>query len=147
MNHANEIATPEARITRGVMIWLNSFPELPEAVDAIRYERLWDDSECMAVSAVQGERITHRYIGGGYEAEYSFKLIYRLKPGAGSGARLDADELLERLGSWAGKNRPELGTGIRVRRVEPITRAAVTAAYDNGDEDHQITIKIMYEAV
>ena len=129
------------------MIWLNSFPELPEAVDAIRYERLWDDSECMAVSTVQGERITHRYIGGGYEAEYSFKLIYRLKPGAGSGARLDADELLERLGSWAGENRPELGAGIRVRRVEPVTRAAVAAAYDNGDEDHQITIKIIYEAV
>lgn len=47
-----------------------------------------------ALSTIQGTYITRRYILGGYQAEYQFKLIYRIKPGDSIDKRLEADELL-----------------------------------------------------
>lgn len=137
----------EEKISRNVLIWLNTFPDIPEAVDTIRYETLNADVTNMAMSTTQGSVITERYILGGHKAEYPFKIIYRVKPGRSMDARLKADELLDRLGVWASRNKPNLGDDIRVIRVEPTTQSSLFAIYENGDEDHQILMKLTYEVI
>lgn len=144
----------EGRISRSVLTWLNTFPDIPEDVregnpaGPIHYEFLTDNAPCMALSAIQAPSITRRYILGGYEAEYQFKVIYRVIPGgAGADQRLGADELLERLGDWARREKPDLGSAIRVLRVETAARACKSAGNENGGEDHQILMKITYEVI
>jgi len=126
-----------------VLIWVNTFSENP--VDIIRYEALTADTEAMALSNIQGTYITQRYILGGHRAEYQFKVIYRIKPGSSNDKRLKADELLNRLGDWACESAPDLGDGIRVVKVEVTAQASLFAMYENGDEDHQILMKLTYE--
>lgn len=137
----------EDKLSRKVMVWVNKFPGIPPEVDTIRYETLKDDVTSMALSTIQGAYITRRYILGGHEAEYQFKVIYRIKPGNSMDARLKADELLDKLGVWASRNKPDLGEGIRALRVTPTTQSSLYAIYENGDEDHQILMKMTYEVI
>lgn len=128
------------------MVWVNKFPGIPTNIanGIIEYESLKADAVCMALSTIQGTYITRRYITGGHQAEYQFKLIYRVKPKS-SAQKLDADEVLDTFGDWAMTQKPDLGDGINVLHIEPTTRSALFAAYDNGDEDHQILMKLTYE--
>lgn len=155
----------EDSISRKVMAWINTYPDLPLSIDIVQYEQLMDDAPGMAVSSIQGTYITKRYITGGHQAEYQFKIIYRIKPGTSNDKRLAADELLDRIGSWAyasthnvggwsyndfkiKKVTPvDLGENINVISIEPTTRSGVFAAYENGDEDHQILMKLTYEVI
>jgi len=115
----------------------------------INFEFLTDNMPCMALSTIQTPYITKRYIYGGYQAEYQFKVIYRIIPGstASPDKRLKADELLDRLGDWVQRGAPDLGNGIRAMGVEPTTPASKFAEYENGDEDHQILCKMTYEVI
>lgn len=134
------------KISRSMLEWVNTFPDKP--VTIIHYEFLNADSgeeTGMALSTIQGTYITRKYILGGYEAEYQFKLIYRIKPGNSNDKRLRADELLNRFGDWARTQRPELGDRIRALRVEPTTQSSKFAAYEDGYEDYQILMKLIYE--
>lgn len=148
-------AEEEDKISRNVLIWLNTFPDIPDAVLAgnpmtpINFEFLTDNRPCMALSTIQAPYITKRYILGGYEAEYQFKVIYRIIPGAtySPDKRLKADELLDRLGDWASRGKPDLGPGINALKVESTTRSSLFAMYENGDEDHQILMKLTYEVI
>lgn len=135
----------EDSISRKMVVWANTFPDVP--VDLINYEQLAADVSGMALSTIQGAYITKRYICGGYMAEYQFKVIYRIKPGTSNDKRLMADELLDRFGDWAQNNPPGLGDGVVVRKIEPTTRSAVFGSYENGDEDHQILMKLTYEVI
>lgn len=161
MNLTNEKPSPlvaaeeEDKISRNVLIWLNTFPDIPDAVLAgnpmtpINFEFLTDNRPCMALSTIQAPYILERYIVGGYKAEYQFKVIYRIIPGATSSPdkRLKADELLDRLGDWVSRGKPDLGPGIRALKVEATTRSSLFAMYENGDEDHQILMKMQYEVI
>lgn len=148
-------AEEEDKISRNVLIWLNTFPDIPDAVLAgnpmtpVNFEFLTDNKPCMALSTIQAPYIVERYIVGGYKAEYQFKVIYRIIPGATTSPdkRLRADEQLDRLGDWAGRSKPDLGPGIRALRVETTARASKFAEYENGDEDHQILMKMTYEVI
>lgn len=148
-------AEEEDKISRNVLIWLNAFPDIPDAVLAgnpltpINFEFLADNKPCMALSTIQAPYIVERYIIGGYKAEYQFKVIYRIIPGntTGPDKRLKADELLDRFGDWAARSKPDLGKGIRALRVEATTRSSLFAMYENGDEDHQILMKMTYEVI
>lgn len=148
-------AEEEDKISRNVLIWLNKFTEIPDAVLAgnpltpINFEFLTDNKPCMALSTIQAPYIVERYIIGGYKAEYQFKVIYRIIPGVTTGPdkRLKADELLDRLGDWASRSKPNLGAGIRALKVEATTRSSLFAMYENGDEDHQILMKMTYEVI
>ena len=84
-------ATEEVdKISRSMLVWANTFPEKP--VDIIKYEFLsadQGDETGMALSTIQGTYITKRFILGGYQAEYQFKLIYRIKPGRSNDKRLE----------------------------------------------------------
>lgn len=138
-------AAEEDQISRKMLVWLNTFPQKP--VDLIRFEFPPADSAAMAMSTIQAAYIVKKYILGGYQAEYQFKVIYRIKPGNSDDKRLKADEMLNALGDWALTQTPDIGTGRRVIRVEPTTRSSLFAMYDNGDEDHQILMKMNYEVI
>lgn len=138
-------AEEESRITRNLLIWLNAFPEKP--VGIINYEFLAADESNMALSLIQGTYITQRYILGGHKAEYQFKIIYRIKPGNSMDKRLKADELLNELGDWASAQTPDIGEGIRTIKIETTARSSLFAIYENGDEDHQILMKLTYEVI
>jgi hypothetical protein len=136
-------AAEEDQVSRKLLVWLNTYAELP--VDIIRFEFLSADTSAMAMSTIQAAYIVRRYITGGYVAEYQFKIIYRVKPGNSNDKRLKADELLNAIGDWATGKRPDIGTGKRVVSLEPTTRSSLFAVYENGDEDHQILMKMNYE--
>ena len=136
-------AAEEYQVSRKLLVWLNTYPEKP--VDLIRFEFLPADTTAMAMSTIQAAYILKKYILGGYKAEYQFKLIYRIKPGNSNDKRLKSDELLDALGDWTIGQRPDIGEGKTVVSVEPTTRSSLFAVYENGDEDHQIIMKLTYE--
>lgn len=140
-------AEEEQDISRKMIIWANSFSddEMPAAM--INYEFLAADSASAALSVVQGAYITRKYILGGHEAEYQFKIVLRIIPGTSNDKRLKADAVLNRFGDWAMQNPPALGGGMRVRRMEVSSRAAMFARYEDGTEDHQILMKLTYEVI
>ena len=136
------------KISRSLSVWANTFPGKPVAV--IRYEFLdidekTGDETAMALSTIQGTYITRRYILGGYQAEYQFKIIYRIKPGNSNDKRLQADEMLNRFGDWAMTQKPDLGEGINALKVEPTTQSSKFAEYEDGYEDYQILMRLTYE--
>lgn len=129
---------------------MNDFPGLPDNLSqnmVVSESHLAPDVPGMAVSAVTTAYINKSYIMGGYEADYQFVLIYRIKPGKSVNRSLEANELLNQFGDWARQNKPDLGEGIRVTRVIPTSQAELYAPYENGDEDHHIPIKITYEVI
>lgn len=136
-------AAEEDKVSRKLLVWLNTYPDLP--VDLIRFEFLPADTSAMAISTIQAAYIVKRYVLGGYQAEYQFKIIYRVNPGNSMDKRLKADELLNAIGDWATGKRPDIGAGKRVVSLEPTTRSSLFAVYENGDEDHQILMKMNYE--
>lgn len=138
-------ATEEDQVSRKLLAWLNTFQNKP--VDLIRFEALPTDTAAMALSTIQAAYIVKKYILGGYQAEYQFKIIYRISPGNSNDLRLQADELLNALGDWATGKHPDIGDGKRVITLEPTTRSSLFAMYDNGDEDHQILMKLTYEVI
>lgn len=140
-------AEEETDISRKMMVWANSFEDEDAPAATINYEFLAADSAGMALSTIQGTYITRRYILGGHEAEYQFKIIARVIPGKSNDKRLTADALLNRFGDWAYKNWPELGEGLRVRSMTVASRAALFAQYQDGTEDHQILLKMLYEVI
>ena len=143
------VAAEEAdKISRSMLVWANTFPDKP--VTIVKYEFLdideaSGDDTAMALSTIQGTYITRQYIIGGYQAEYQFKIIYRIKPGTSNDKRLQADEMLNRFGDWARTQRPDLGGGINALRVEPTTQSSKFAAYEDGYEDYQILMRLTYE--
>lgn len=138
-----------AKIDRNVLIWLSSWPDLPADISkgvVVPESNLAADVPGMALSRITTAFINKFYILGGYQAEYQFSVIYRFKP-VSMDSVLSADELLNNLGDWAAQNKPNLGDGIRVTEVTPTSQAELYSPYENGDEDHQIPIKIIYEVI
>lgn len=140
-------AEEEQTISRAMMAWVNGWSGLPDTIIRVDFEQLAADKPSMALSTVQGAYITRRYITGGHQGEYQFQLIYRIKPGNSNDKRLKADELLNAFEDWAVANLPDLGNNVRVIRLEPNTRSSMLAVYENGDEDHQILMKLVYEVL
>ena len=150
MNSNNQPRTPvpsqeRTRVDRSVLTWLNTYPFIPETVSVIKTEpQLPVDGEGMAMSAITNAYINKKYILGGYQAEYTFKIIYRIKPGNSTNARLEALEMLNRMGDWCTENKPDLSENIHVIQVLPTAQAELYAPYTNGDEDYFITMRITY---
>lgn len=140
----------EDQISRNVLIWIHKFPDYPDSIDSIGYESLKPKEPSMALSTIPGSFKIEEDITGGYEAEYQFKVIYRLNPGKSPDARLSADEALNALGDWATGDAVkllDLGEGRKVVSVEAISRAALFAPYEDGYEDHQIIMRLTYEVM
>lgn len=140
-------AEEEQDISRKMMIWANSFSDDDMPAATINYEFLAADTAGMALSVIQGAYITRKYLLGGHEAEYQFKIIARIFPGTSNDKRLKADAMLNRFGDWAMQNDPNLGDGIVVQSMEVSGRAAMFARYEGGAEDHHILMKMTYEVI
>lgn len=140
-------AEEEQDISRKMMIWANSFSDDDMPAATINYEFLAADSASVALSVIPGTYITQKYILGGHEAEYQFKIIARIFPGTSNDKRLKADAMLNRFGDWAMQNDPDLGDGIIVQSMEVTSRAALLYPYKDGSEDHQILMKMTYEVI
>lgn len=112
----------------------------------IDFEYLPDDAVGMAVSTIQAAFKTREYILGGYEAQYQFKIVYRVQP-TNNNARLSADETLNKIGAWAERNTASLSLGenVRLRTVKRTSNAALFAVYEDGSKDHQILMTMTYE--
>ena len=136
-------ATEEDAISRNMVVLVNRYPDIP--VSIVNYEQLMADSESMALSTIQGSYITRRFIYGGHEGEYQFKIVYRIIPGTSNDRRLKADELLNSVGDWLSEQRPNFGNSLRAIKIEPTTRSSLFAAYEDGTEDHQILMRLKYE--
>lgn len=148
-NEQKKLATQEEEdeLETRLMQFINLFPDLPFGVPVVQYEQLPSDSPAMAVSLIQGTFITGEDILGGHTAQSQFKIVYRIKPGTSNEKRLNADKLLNKIGSWAASLKPDLGNGIHATKIVRASRSALFAAYDNGDEDHQILMKLSYEVI
>lgn len=133
------------QVSRILLFWLNQFPDKP--VKEIKFEYLDVGVPSMAISTIQAAYKTAQYVLGGYRAQYQFKVVYRLQPGNSNNSRLKADELLNRLADWAAgrKDKPVLGPGIHVLSIAGNTRSSLFGRYENGDEDHQILMTMIYE--
>ena len=130
-------------IDRKVIGWLNACPF--RGADVTTEGQMALNRFGLGVSSVSSAFVSRAFILGGYQAEYSFTLICRVCPGGSLDASLQANELLNKIGGWASEHLPDLGDGIRVRKVSPVSLAETFAQYENGDEDHHISIKILYE--
>lgn len=137
-------AREENGISRNVLSWLNTFPDLPIYIERLDYEFMDADTVCMALSLVQSAYIVERFIDGSYIADYQFKIIYRINP-SGTAARLDADEMLDQLGAWADGQFPYIGDGLEVQELEQTTPASLFARMEGGWEDHQIFFRMTYK--
>lgn len=133
------------KITRQVLDCLNQYPKLP--VKRISYGMLRPDKPGIALATDQGAVIVKRYITGGHLAEYTFALVYRIKPGNSQEKRLEADEALDSLGDWAHGQQAPLDGGARSRGFSIIQRAALMEEYESGDEDHHMILKFTYEVI
>jgi len=137
-------AKEEDQVSRKLLAWLNTFPGIPMSIDLINYEFMSAGMAGMAMSLIQGTYIVERFISGAYIAEYQFKVIYRAKPNSPD-KRLNADELLDRLGDWASSQKPDIGEGLEVQEIEQATRASLFARMEDGWEDHQIFMRMTYK--
>lgn len=137
----------ESKISRKLVQWINNYPDLPYNVSMVKYEYLLT-APSLAISSETGAVINKQYITGGHAAEYQFKVIYAIpNPGTSDNERLKADELLDNIGIWASHNMPDLGEGIENIKIVPTSSATMFARYENGDEDHQIFLKLTYEVI
>lgn len=137
-------ADEEKLVGRALLAWLNTCEDKP--VPKIDFENLPEDGVGMSLSAIQAAAKTRQYIDGSYQAQYQFALIYRLQPEDGD-SRLAADEALSKIGAWAERNeeKPALGAGMNVISVKRDSNAALLAVYDDGSQDHQILMTMLYE--
>lgn len=136
-------AKEEDKVSRNMLAWLNTFPDIPVSINLIDYEFMGADAIGMSLSTIQGAYIMERFIHGTYIAEYPFKIIYRTKPFTPN-ARLSADELLDSLGEWASGQKPNIGEELEVQEVEQTTRSSLFYRMDDGWEDHQIFMRMTY---
>ncbi len=133
----------EGQVSRNLLVWLNTFPDIPLSIDLIDYEFMDADTSGMSMSTIQSTYVLERFIHGPYIADYQFKIIYRTNP-ASPDARLNADELLDNLGDWATGQKPYIGDGLEVQELEQTTRSSLFARMEGGWEDHQIFMRMTY---
>lgn len=133
----------EDRVSRKMLAFLNTFPDIPVLINLIDYEFMAADSTGMSLSTIQSTYIVDRFIHGPYIADYQFKIIYRVKPSTPN-ARLSADEFLDSLGDWATGQKPNIGEGLAVQEIEQTTRSSLFTRMEDGWEDHQIFMRMTY---
>lgn len=139
----------QEQVSRGLLDWLNQYPDFPYGVKGMAFEFLEEDRPCMMLSTIQGTYIIKRYHGGDYMAEYQFALFYRGQPTTDSD-RLKLNETLDAIGDWAKwrmnvlQEAPNIGAKKRVQKIIVNARADLVGRNENGDEDSQILMTMTY---
>lgn len=134
------------QLARRLILFLNGWPELPREIagPGVLYTPLPAKAISMGLYPIQGTYITDWDILGNRDAEYRFRVLYRVRPGGSQDVSLRADETLDALGEWLQSQCPDLGPGRTVTDIRPTTRAFGFDADANGDEDHQIILIMRY---
>lgn len=136
-------AEEQSRIIRTLLTWFNG-ASLP--VDKMDYEYL-PEEEGLSMATEQSAHKTRQYLLGGYEAEYVFRVIYR-SMAENTDQRLAMDEALNAIGAWAETTElPDFGDNIHPKRLRRNTPSAIVARYDDGTEDHQLSMTLLYEVI
>lgn len=132
-------------MSRAVRKWLNAYPNKP--LSKLDFEWLGEKGG-LCISAIQAAYKTKQFIDGTYQAQYQFKIIFRITATTAD-ERISADEILDDYGAWAEANAESLtiADNIRVRKVKRDTAAALFARYDGDAEDHQILLTLEYEVI
>lgn len=140
-------AAEEAGVLRKILVWLNTYPDLPAG--ALRYEQLLSGVTSMVLHLETAAYKVREYISGGYQAQMRLNVIYRIQPGDSGSARLAACEALNLLCDWAAErtNYPVLGEGIVLRKIATESRAALLNEWEDGDEDYGTTLILTYEVI
>lgn len=138
-------AQESADVSRAVRKWLNAYPNKP--LSKLDFEWLGEKGG-LCISAIQAAYKTKQFIDGTYQAQYQFKIIFRITATTAD-ERISADEILDDYGAWAEANAESLtiADNIRVRKVKRDTAAALFARYDGDAEDHQILLTLEYEVI
>lgn len=150
MSSTEKAAVPADRreaddIGRRVRDWLNGYPGLREDGSAIRLEPFLEEKRDGMMLKLLGNRITKRYILGGHESEYRFRVLYRLfKPGSEEQV-LTALRRLNGLGDYAAGTEPDLGEAARFKKCQVLSQAEPLAVRPDGCQDYQIHFKLTYE--
>ena len=141
---ATAVSAAEAdQIARSVRTWLNTYTSKPATVD---FEYL-TETKGLALTTVQAAYKTAEYIDGSYQAQYQFALVYRTIP-TSTEERMQADEALNAFGAWAeSMTALTLGTGLHPIKVIRNQPSALAYRYENGAEDHQIIMTLLYEVI
>ena len=141
-NQTPPVVTPEAeQIARAVRTWLNTNPYISgELVDV---DFLGEESG-FALMTTQAAYKTRQYICGGYEAQYQFAIFYRTIA-VNTIERLQADELLNNIATWAESTPLTLDSPCVLIKVSRNTNAALLGKLENGAEDHNIQMTLRYE--
>ena len=132
------------KVARTVRSWLNTYADKPRA--SIDYEFLADPAG-LTLTSIQAPYKTAQYIDGTYQAQYQFAIIYRTIP-ANASERLDADEALNAYGAWAETMTGlTLGENMKAIKVTRNSLSALTSRFEDGAEDHQIQMTLLYEVI
>ena len=135
-------AEEQAQVIRGLLAWFNTNTNLPCKMD---YEYL-PEEDGLSMATEQAAHKTRQYILGGYEAEYQFRIILR-SFAENTDQRIGMDETLNAIGAWAeGTALPQF-TGIKPLRIKRNTTSGIFARYEDGVEDHQISMTFLYEVI
>lgn len=133
-------AEERATVARAVCTWLNCCPILP--VERVEYEYL--EASGLALSKNQTAYKSKQYIDGSYQAQFVFSLVYRMATSSAD-ERLRMDELLTQIAEWCEAGVPNLESPMLALSVRCSEDAVMIARYDDGSEDHQITLIFTYE--
>lgn len=126
-------------ISKAVLSWLNSYPDLP--VEKVEYEYL--SANGITMSTVRQPYRSRDCVDGSYEAEFVFNVVYRDRP-TNAEYRASMDIELDKIGGWCESTKPVFEGDITIRRIVCTQGVAMTARYEDGTEDHQITLKLIY---
>ncbi len=136
-------AASAASVVRAVKAWLNTCPEIPEGM-SVTFEALKANDVSLCFSTEQAALYAARYIGGGYRAEYRFRIIYRVLP-SDDDDQMEAVETLTAICAWCETaSPPELEDAVN----EKITRtsdAAVLTVYEDDVTDYGASLTLTWE--
>lgn len=136
----------QTQISRALIIWLNSFPELPAGVKKLSFQSLPKTGPAMSMGGLTGAVKTAEYIDGSYEAQYPFAIVYRVIP-KDDDARLNAQSILNDFGEWMEQQSdyPNIGTGRTVTEISRTSTPGLAYRDDAGNEDYQGLYVLKYE--
>ena len=136
-------AVSAASVVRSVKAWLNTCPDLPAGMN-VSFEALVENDAGLCFSTEQAAVYAARYIGGGYRAEYRFRVIYRVLP-SDDGDQMDAVEVLTAICGWCETAAPPALADAVNEKITRESDAAVLAAYDDGCTDYGASLMLTWE--
>lgn len=136
--------TQTEQVQAAILDWLADCPALPSGAP-LSFEDLPEDGPGLTVNSSQGAFYARRYITGGYEARYDWRLIYRVQPLDGDEA-LAAIHDLNTVAAWCEQAAvlPVIA-GATIRKIERTSDVAVTAVYEDGTRDYAVSLSITWE--